>query len=303
MYCGPQSRLGPPCKHIPWNGKDTETFPSLRLLSHNSWNIHQYATKVIAIGDRWISRTPIWRSPDTLQWRYDERDDISDHQPHECLFNSLFRRRSKKLRDIDLCAGNSPVTYYFLKQGRMHLKLSSAKWRLFRHERTVLSLRNGSTQIISYYSVSVFFILLYLITTLLIWSLFLWVQLTIFQHWFGDRWIPAKRASNAENVSIWWRHHETPHIVRHRQTNIIDIPCVFTVVFNVLVVLSSDAVWPLLSWFDMCCIHSCSHGVWQDTHTLLCGNFDVLKCLFPNNAKRMRLEHCLDYITSTVSKT
>ena len=23
----------------------------------------------------------------------------------------------------------------------------------------------------------------------------------------GDRWIPAQRASNAENVSIWWRHH------------------------------------------------------------------------------------------------
>ena len=23
----------------------------------------------------------------------------------------------------------------------------------------------------------------------------------------GDRWIPRKRASNAENVSIWWRHH------------------------------------------------------------------------------------------------
>ena len=23
----------------------------------------------------------------------------------------------------------------------------------------------------------------------------------------GDRWIPAQKASNAENVSIWWRHH------------------------------------------------------------------------------------------------
>ena len=23
----------------------------------------------------------------------------------------------------------------------------------------------------------------------------------------GDRWIPAHKASNAENVSIWWRHH------------------------------------------------------------------------------------------------
>ena len=25
----------------------------------------------------------------------------------------------------------------------------------------------------------------------------------------GDRWIPAQRTSNAENVAIWWRHHET----------------------------------------------------------------------------------------------
>ena len=23
----------------------------------------------------------------------------------------------------------------------------------------------------------------------------------------GDRWIPQQMASNAENVSIWWRHH------------------------------------------------------------------------------------------------
>ena len=26
----------------------------------------------------------------------------------------------------------------------------------------------------------------------------------------GDRWIPAQMASNAENVSIWWRHHGEP---------------------------------------------------------------------------------------------
>ena len=34
------------------------------------------------------------------------------------------------------------------------------------------------------------------------------------RHWLlwgefaSDRWIPAQRDSNAENVSIWWRHHE-----------------------------------------------------------------------------------------------
>ena len=29
-----------------------------------------------------------------------------------------------------------------------------------------------------------------------------------FVEFTGDLWIPAQRASNAENVSIWWRHHE-----------------------------------------------------------------------------------------------
>ena len=62
------------------------------------------------------------------------RDGVSNDQPHDCLLNRLFKRRSKKtskLRATGLCAGNSPVTGEF----------------------------------------------------------------------------PAQRASNVENVSIWWRHH------------------------------------------------------------------------------------------------
>ena len=48
-----------------------------------------------------------------LQWRHNERGGVSNHQPHYCLLNPLFRRRSKKtskLRFIGLCAWNSPVT-------------------------------------------------------------------------------------------------------------------------------------------------------------------------------------------------
>ena len=73
----------------------------------------------------------------TLWWRHNERDDVSSHQPHDCLLNRLFRRRSKKtskLRVTDLCEGNSPLTGEF----------------------------------------------------------------------------PAQMPSNAENVSIWWRHHGIP---------------------------------------------------------------------------------------------
>ena len=32
-------------------------------------------------------------------------------------------------------------------------------------------------------------------------------QITSLTIVFGDRWIPAEKTSNAENVSIWWRHH------------------------------------------------------------------------------------------------
>ena len=49
---------------------------------------------------------------DTLQWRHSERDGVSNHQPHNYLFNRLFKRRTKKtskLRVTGLCEGNSPV--------------------------------------------------------------------------------------------------------------------------------------------------------------------------------------------------
>ena len=47
----------------------------------------------------------------SLRWRHNDHDGVSNHQPHGCLFNRLFRRRSKKtskIRVTGLCAGNSP---------------------------------------------------------------------------------------------------------------------------------------------------------------------------------------------------
>ena len=47
----------------------------------------------------------------TLRWRHNGSDSVSNHQPHDCLLNCLFRRRSKKtskLRVTGLCVGNSP---------------------------------------------------------------------------------------------------------------------------------------------------------------------------------------------------
>ena len=50
----------------------------------------------------------------TLRWRHNDRDGVWNHQPHDCLLNRLFRRKSKKtskLRVTGLCAWNSPVTH------------------------------------------------------------------------------------------------------------------------------------------------------------------------------------------------
>ena len=54
-----------------------------------------------------------------LQWRHNGHDIVSNHQPHDCLFNRLFRCRSKKtskLRVAGLCAVNSLVTGVFPAQ-------------------------------------------------------------------------------------------------------------------------------------------------------------------------------------------
>ena len=45
-----------------------------------------------------------------LRWRHNGPDGVSNHQPHDCLLNRLFRRRSKKtpkLRVTGLCVGNA----------------------------------------------------------------------------------------------------------------------------------------------------------------------------------------------------
>ena len=71
----------------------------------------------------------------TLHWRHNERAGVSNHQPHDCLLNRLFRRRSKKSSKLRV---TDPLCGEFT----------------------------------------------------------------------GSRWIPRTKASDEENVSIWWRHHE-----------------------------------------------------------------------------------------------
>ena len=67
-----------------------------------------------------------------LRWRHNGRDGVSNHQPRHCLFNRLFRCRSKKtskLRVTGLCAGNSPVTGEFPAQMASYAENVSIGWR------------------------------------------------------------------------------------------------------------------------------------------------------------------------------
>ena len=67
----------------------------------------------------------------SLQWRHNGVDGVSNHQPHECLLNRLFRCRSKKtkLRVTGLCVGNSPVTGEFPAQTASNAENVSISWR------------------------------------------------------------------------------------------------------------------------------------------------------------------------------
>ena len=96
-----------------------------RLVHENGCSICSIPVLLFGIGDQWqrimkwvvISGLCLGNRAcrlhggywDTLQWRHNGRDGVSNHQPHDCLLKRLFRRRSK-LRVTGLCAGNSPVT-------------------------------------------------------------------------------------------------------------------------------------------------------------------------------------------------
>ena len=64
----------------------------------------------------------------SLQWRHNEHDGVSNHQPHDCLLNRLFMHISTKtsrLRVTGLCEGNSPVTGEFHAQGASNPEMFS----------------------------------------------------------------------------------------------------------------------------------------------------------------------------------
>ena len=69
---------------------------------------------------------------DSLQWHHNGHDDVSNHQPLQCLLSHLLGRRSNKtskLRVTGLCAGNSPGTGEFPAQMASNAENGSIRWR------------------------------------------------------------------------------------------------------------------------------------------------------------------------------
>ena len=67
----------------------------------------------------WYSSLVSNNSSISLHCRHNDHDGVSNHQPHGCLLNRLFGRRSKKtskLRVTGLCAGKTPGTGEFPAQ-------------------------------------------------------------------------------------------------------------------------------------------------------------------------------------------
>ena len=83
----------------------------------------------------------------TLQWRHNGHDGISNHQPHHCLLDHLFRRRSKKtskLQVTGLYVGNSPVTGEFPAQMASNAENVTIWWH--HHDQTGFVLKIGTLQ-------------------------------------------------------------------------------------------------------------------------------------------------------------
>ena len=73
-----------------------------------------------------------WETTLPLRWHHNGRGSVSNHQPHDCLLNPLFGRRSKitsKLHVTGFCAGNSPLTGEFPAQRASNVENFSIWWR------------------------------------------------------------------------------------------------------------------------------------------------------------------------------
>ena len=68
----------------------------LRIFFNRQWYPHCYHSIVMQSQENSVCLICLC----TLHWRHNGRDSVSNHQPHNCLLNRLFRRRSKKTSQL-----------------------------------------------------------------------------------------------------------------------------------------------------------------------------------------------------------
>ena len=127
--------------------------PEQSAISGDRWTVPQHHERLVSSHGIWcrfdVTTLPLtgpralwWGSMILpLQWRHNEHDSVSNHQPHDCLLNRLFRRRSKKTskpRVTGLCVGNSPGTGEFPAQMASNMENVSIWWR--HHDEQILKL-------------------------------------------------------------------------------------------------------------------------------------------------------------------
>ena len=82
-----------------------------------------------------------WKSFNS-EWRYNERDGVSNHQRLDCLFNRRRSKETSKLRVTGHCEGNSPVTGEFPTQRASNAENVSILWR---HHSRMHTLQSNTT--------------------------------------------------------------------------------------------------------------------------------------------------------------
>ena len=117
------------------NSPVTGEFPAQRVSNAENvsiwWRNHDILFRLTSLSLSKQSVVSLYRLY-PLHERRNERDGVSNHQPHDCLPNRLVGRRSKKiskLRVTGLCEGKSPVTGEFPAQRASDAENVSIRYR------------------------------------------------------------------------------------------------------------------------------------------------------------------------------
>ena len=114
-----------------------DSIPKIQSIQNVSRKVQGHLLLDLFTSQKTLRSERWWCTFRSLQWRHNECDGVPNHQPHDCLLNSLFKAQIKEHikapRYWPLC-GNSPITGEFPAQRAsnadffFHLMTSSCSW-------------------------------------------------------------------------------------------------------------------------------------------------------------------------------